>query len=376
MRKTTAIPAAALAALFAFGLSAPAEARKAHRAKGLELSHHSAPNSAKPKARVKRAGGKSAGRKQAGAKQAGSKRRSPAVASTYQRVRFVSSAPAAAGRKRKKTFIRQNGDGLVVMERGNSAAFSPGSAVASASASVHELPDFRERERELHNYPPAPCEPSDVVLEAHVHEVDSGASDSQAELREESEPAAEPARTGAGASLARIARQLGSFFRPKSSDSEVRPQDVDLAELVSKSFLIPVEGVDAARLQDSFLASRRHHAKHLAIDIGAPRGTPIVATTDGEILRVVRERRGGKAIYQKDSTGQYLLFYCHLSKYAEGLSSGKRVRKGEVIGYVGSTGHVIGGPHLHFSITRVPEDANFRRGLAINPYLLFIAGVP
>jgi murein DD-endopeptidase MepM/ murein hydrolase activator NlpD len=354
MRKKTAIPAAALAALFALGLSAPAEARKAHRAKGTQLSHHDA--SLPSKARAKRAA----------SKQAGAKRRSPAVASAYQRVRFVSSEPAAVGRKRKKTFIRQNGSGGVVMERGNSAT-------ASASVSpVRDLPGFRAP----YDYPPTPCEPSDVVLEAHVHDVDSGASESQAELREESEPAAEPASIGAGASLSRIARQLGSFFRPKSSDSEMRPQDVDLAGLVSKSFLIPVEGVDAARLQDSFLASRRHHTKHLAIDIGAPRGTPIVATTDGEILRVVRERRGGKSIYQKDSTGQYLLFYCHLSKYAEGLSTGKKVRKGEVIGYVGSTGHVIGGPHLHFSITRVPEDANFKKGLAINPYLLFLAGVP
>ena len=358
MRKKTAIPAAALAALFALGLSAPAEARKAHRAKGTQLSHPSAPLPSKARA------------KRAGSKQAGAKRKSPAVDSTYQRVRFVSSEPAAVGRKRKKTFIRQNGSGRVVMERGNSATAS---ASASASVSpVRDLPGFLEPQ----NYPPTPCEPSDVVLEAHVHDVDSGASESQAELREESEPAAEPVSTGAGASLSRIARQLGSFFRPKSSDSEMRPQDVDLAGLVSKSFLIPVEGVDAARLQDSFLASRRHHTKHLAIDIGAPRGTPIVATTDGEILRVVRERRGGKSIYQKDSTGQYLLFYCHLSKYAEGLSSGQKVRKGEVIGYVGSTGHVIGGPHLHFSITRVPEDANFKKGLAINPYLLFLAGVP
>jgi hypothetical protein len=363
MRKATAIPAAALAALFALGLSAPAEARKAHRAKGPHVSHHS--GRASSQARARRAGGK----------QADSTRRRTATARTRRPVSSVSSAPAAAGRRGKKTFIRQNGDGQVVMERGNSAAFSLTSASPSAFVGpVRELPAYSEREPQ--NYPPAPCEPSDVLLEAHVHDVDSGSSDSQAELREESEPAAEPVSTGAGASLARIARQLGSFFRPKSSDSEIRPQDVDLAGLVSKSFLIPVEGVDAVRLRDSFLASRRHHAKHLAIDIGAPRGTPIVATTDGEILRVVRERRGGKSIYQKDSTGQYLLFYCHLSKYADGLSSGQKVRKGEVIGYVGSTGHVIGGPHLHFSITRVPEDANFKKGLAINPYLLFIAGVP
>ncbi len=234
---------------------------------------------------------------------------------------------------------------------------------------------------EIQNYPPAPCDPQDVVLEAHVHRAATDAPEDQGaegvELTEDPVATAEPVRTGAGASLTRIARKLRSFLRPKSDVSEVRLQDVDLTSLISESFLIPVEGVDAKRLQDSFLASRGTHAQHLAIDIGAPKGTPILATTDGEIVRISRERRGGNAIYQKDATGQYLLFYCHLSAYADGLSGGKRVRKGEVIGYVGSTGHVIGGPHLHFSITRVPEDtANFRRGLAINPYLLFLAKVP
>ncbi len=234
---------------------------------------------------------------------------------------------------------------------------------------------------EMQNYPPSPCDSQDIVLEAHVHRAATDAPEDQGaegvELTEDPAATAEPAPTGAGASLTRIARKLRSFLRPKSGVSEVRPQDVDLTSLVSEQFLIPVEGVDAKRLQDSFLASRGTHAQHLAIDIGAPKGTPILATTDGEIVRISKDRRGGNAIYQKDATGQYLLFYCHLSAYAEGVTGGRRVRKGEVIGYVGSTGHVIGGPHLHFSITRVPEDvADFRKGLAINPYLLFLAKVP
>jgi murein DD-endopeptidase MepM/ murein hydrolase activator NlpD len=157
----------------------------------------------------------------------------------------------------------------------------------------------------------------------------------------------------------------------------VRPEDVDLDALLSGGLLIPVEGVDVEKLRDSFLSQRGKYAQHLAIDIGAPRGTPVLATTDGQIVRVTREQRGGKSLYQRDATGKYLLFYCHLSGYAKDSRVGRRVRKGDVIGYVGSTGHVIGGPHLHFSITRLPEDSgNFRAGLAINPYLLFLAGVP
>jgi murein DD-endopeptidase MepM/ murein hydrolase activator NlpD len=229
----------------------------------------------------------------------------------------------------------------------------------------------------LQNYPEPPCEPADTVMEVRLHEPE-GTAEGEAEPAEASmtEAPAE-ARAPEPATFSRIAQKLGSFFRPKSSEAIVKPADVDLGELLSAGFQIPVEGVDAEKLQDSFLSSRGRHNQHLAIDIGAPRGTSVLATTDGEIVRVSRERRGGKAIYQKDASGRYLLFYCHLSRYAEGLAAGQKVKKGDVIGFVGSTGHVIGGPHLHFSITKLPQDdSSFRRGLAINPYLLFLAGVP
>jgi peptidoglycan LD-endopeptidase LytH len=229
---------------------------------------------------------------------------------------------------------------------------------------------------EVQDYPRPPCEPVDAVAEVRIHEPewDPEAPETPEELSKEGVVKEGVAR--AVASLSGVAKKLGSLFSPKSSQAVVKPEDVDLTELVSQAFQIPVEGVDAAKLTDSFLSSRGRHHQHLAIDIGAPRGTPIVATTDGEIVRIARERRGGKAIYQKDETGRYLLFYCHLSGYAADLSVAKKVRKGEVIGYVGATGHVVGGPHLHFSITRLPDDASsFKRGLAINPYLLFLAGV-
>ena len=223
-------------------------------------------------------------------------------------------------------------------------------------------------------YPQPLCEPTDEIVEIHLHETDAYTPETvAAETGSDRE-----AREGvSSASLERIAKKLGSFFRPKSKEASVRPQDVDLSNLLSQGFRIPVGGVDAERLRDSFLNKRGRHAEHLAIDIGSPRGTPVLATTDGEIMRIGRERKGGKTIYQKDASGQYMLYYCHLSKYAEGLTPGQKVAKGDVIGYVGSTGHVIGGPHLHFSITRLPgDDDNFKRGLAINPYLLFLAEVP
>ena len=176
--------------------------------------------------------------------------------------------------------------------------------------------------------------------------------------------------------LTRVARTLGSLLRPKSAQSTVRPEDVDLSDLLSAGVQIPVEGVDPSRLQDSFLASRGRYRQHLAIDIGAPKGTPVLAAADGEVVQLRREKRGGISLYQKDASGRYLLFYCHLTRYARGLRPGDKVAKGDVIAYVGRTGHVIGGPHLHFSITRLPEDDNFKAGVAVNPYLLFLAAVP
>jgi peptidoglycan LD-endopeptidase LytH len=223
---------------------------------------------------------------------------------------------------------------------------------------------------EAFEFPEAPCPSEDPpIIEAHVHAAE--ADPIEKEDGEVVAPRQDSSRIG------KIARRLGSLFRPKSATARVRPRDVDVSELLAQNLLIPVEGVDRARLRDSFLESRGEYSRHLAIDIGAPRGTPILATDDGAIVKLTREGRGGITIYQKDLSGRYLYFYCHLSRYARGLRVGQEVSKGDVIGYVGATGHVIGGAHLHFSITRLPDDVdNLREGLAINPYLLFLAGVP
>ena len=220
---------------------------------------------------------------------------------------------------------------------------------------------------EHYDYPQPECREFDAVVEAHEHEIEQDGPDD--DVAEAVPPPGNP--------LARVARTLGSLLRPKSAASTLRPEDVDLTDLLTAGVQIPVEGVDASRLKDSFLNSRGKHRQHLAIDIGAPKGTPVLAAADGEVVSLRREKRGGISLYQKDATGRYLLFYCHLTRYAQGLKAGRKVSKGDVIAYVGRTGHVIGGPHLHFSITRLPEDDdNLKAGVAINPYLLFLASVP
>jgi murein DD-endopeptidase MepM/ murein hydrolase activator NlpD len=261
----------------------------------------------------------------------------------------------AATAARVASVIRQTGDGEVVVD---AIELVTAENPVESGASVPQAYD----------YPRPPCPAEDPVIEAHVHVADADAPE---------KPETEILERRESPRIARIARRLSSLFRPKSATARVRPHDVDLSELLAENFMIPVEGVDRQRLKDSFLDSRGQYARHLAIDIGAPRGTPILATADGEIVKLTREGRGGITIYQKDSTGRYLFFYCHLSRYAQGLRVGRPVEKGGVIGYVGATGHVIGGSHLHFSITRLPEDDdNLREGLAINPYLIFLAGVP
>ena len=267
---------------------------------------------------------------------------------------------AAAHRGKIKTLIRQNDAGEVVIDRVE---------VDGMSIYGPTIPT------EPQNYPQPLCEPADTVREATLHDAASG--DAEPPEVQVAEVSRQPVPAGGQSSLSRIAKRVGSFLRPKSSLARMRPEDVDLDALLSGGLLIPVEGVDVVKLRDSFLSQRGKYAQHLAIDIGAPRGTPVLATTDGQIVRISREQRGGKSLYQKDASGKYLLFYCHLSGYAKDSRVGQEIHKGDVIGYVGSTGHVIGGSHLHFSITRLPADGgNFKAGLAINPYLLFLAGVP
>ncbi|MGE5414121.1 MAG: M23 family metallopeptidase [Syntrophomonadaceae bacterium] len=223
---------------------------------------------------------------------------------------------------------------------------------------------------EAYDYPRPPCSEFDSVVEAREHDVEEDGGDD--EIAEEGVGVPPPANP-----LTRAARKLGALLRPKSAASTIRPEDVDLTDILTAGVQIPVEGVDVSRLKDSFLNSRGKHRQHLAIDIGAPKGTPVLAAADGEVVTLRHEGRGGISLYQKDASGRYLLYYCHLTRYIPGLREGRKVRKGDVIAYVGRTGHVIGGPHLHFSITRMPEDdGNFKAGIAVNPYLLFLAAVP
>jgi murein DD-endopeptidase MepM/ murein hydrolase activator NlpD len=245
------------------------------------------------------------------------------------------------------------------------------------SGAVHSAPVVGEADTLEED---ADLEIHDETSECTPEEVASGACENDetdgGDLEEVSAESLQ--KTGALHRLAEAVRKVGKLFRPKSKNTEIAPEDEYLQELLTMNLEIPVEGVSTEQLRDSFLnprGGRRRHREHLALDIGAPRGTPILAVADGEVARVAREKRGGKCIYLRDSSNRYLFYYCHLSGYQKGLRTGMKVKKGDRLGFVGATGNAHGA-HLHFSVTRLPDDNfDFRRGLAVNPYLVYLFGV-
>jgi peptidoglycan LD-endopeptidase LytH len=148
----------------------------------------------------------------------------------------------------------------------------------------------------------------------------------------------------------------------------------DEIDLMSRRLLLPIQGLSKKKLSDSFLEPRgakRHHA----IDLGAPRGRPILAVEDGVIRRIKWHPRGGLTIYQYGPEGRYSYYYAHLQKLAKGLAEGCLVQRGDVIGYVGSTGDAAASsPHLHFEVRKLANRDAWWSGDQIDPYPLFLAG--
>lgn len=135
--------------------------------------------------------------------------------------------------------------------------------------------------------------------------------------------------------------------------------------------IIPVAGVKPDQLIDTFDEARTEGRLHDAIDIIAPAGTPVLAATDGKILRLFQSERGGTTIYQLSRDEKTVYYYAHLERYADNLTEGSMVRQGDVIAYVGDTGNAgAGNYHLHFSMAAVSDPKRYWEGTNINPYPL------
>ncbi|MBI5279691.1 MAG: M23 family metallopeptidase [Burkholderiales bacterium] len=139
--------------------------------------------------------------------------------------------------------------------------------------------------------------------------------------------------------------------------------------LADRGLAVPVKGVPRHRLKDTFDDGRGKGRKHKAIDIMAAWGTPVVAADDGRIEKISRNRGGGLSLYQVDSSGRFVYYYAHLAGYADGLREGQDVRRGDVIGYVGTTGNAPeSAPHLHFAVMLLKGEKRWWGGEVVNPY--------
>ena len=135
--------------------------------------------------------------------------------------------------------------------------------------------------------------------------------------------------------------------------------------------LVPVLGVRASQLSDTFNEKRGGNRPHEALDIPAPRGTQVIAVDDGRIVKLFKSVPGGLTIYQFDPSERFAYYYAHLDGYASDIVEGLQVKRGEVIGYVGSTGNANPAtPHLHFAIFELGPEKRWWKGTAINPYPL------
>ena len=158
---------------------------------------------------------------------------------------------------------------------------------------------------------------------------------------------------------------------PFAASAEPPILTTDLDQLRGRGLAIPVFGLAGESLRDSF-ADDRGGRSHAAIDIMAPRGTPVVAVEGGRVEKLFTSKLGGLTVYQFDPPGEYCYYYAHLDGYAPGLVEDKVLQKGDVIGYVGTTGNAPpNAPHLHFSVFRLNAQKPRWEGTSINPFLIW-----
>ena len=145
---------------------------------------------------------------------------------------------------------------------------------------------------------------------------------------------------------------------------------IDVEYLRSRRLLLPVAGANIAKVEDTFNDDRDGGERtHHALDILAPRGTPILSADDGKILRMTSNSLGGITVYAVDPENRLVYYYAHLDHYNDAMSPGRTIVKGDTLGFVGTTGNAPKDtPHLHFQVMRWPADGKYWNGEPIDPY--------
>jgi murein DD-endopeptidase MepM/ murein hydrolase activator NlpD len=179
-----------------------------------------------------------------------------------------------------------------------------------------------------------------------------------------------PAATPAGA-----ATPAPRVLSPLSTDDDDDDDEKDaVAALRRRHLRSPIDDADFERLKGAFTERRTGNGGHVheAVDILAPRHTPIKAVENGTIAKLFDSKAGGHTVYQFDPSRRFVYYYAHLERYAEGLRDGQAVDAGDIIGYVGTSGNAPPNtPHLHFTIFELDASQRWWQGRAIDPYLVF-----
>jgi murein DD-endopeptidase MepM/ murein hydrolase activator NlpD len=182
---------------------------------------------------------------------------------------------------------------------------------------------------------------------------------------------------GAGGAERATEASPSPAVEPVTGAAQAEPRETVAIEPLDPSerasLVIPVLGVSADQLSDTFSDDRGGGTRlHEALDIMAPRGTPVVAAAPGTIGRLFQSDAGGNTIYVRSEDRRTIHYYAHLDAYAPGLEEGQEVRRGQRLGTVGSSGNANPeAPHLHFAILRTTPDAEWwEPATAINPYPL------
>ncbi len=151
-------------------------------------------------------------------------------------------------------------------------------------------------------------------------------------------------------------------------------EPADVAALQARALAIPVKGVSAAALRDTFGDGRTKGA-HEALDIAAPIRTPVLAVDDGVVAKLFTSERGGITVYQFGPGRRFAYYYAHLQGYAPGLHAGQQLKRCDLVGYVGVTGNSpAAAPHLHFAIFKLEAEPLWWRGAPVNPYTVLRRG--
>jgi peptidoglycan LD-endopeptidase LytH len=178
-------------------------------------------------------------------------------------------------------------------------------------------------------------------------------------------PDVSPTSQAAAATASPTGANTTSTPAPAASDAH--------ATNSASGLLIPVAGIRPEHLLDTYTQSRSEGRTHNAIDIMAARNTPVLAATDGQIIKLFQSERGGITIYQLGTDNRTVYYYAHLERYADGLNEQHFARRGEIIGYVGDSGNAgKDNCHLHFSIWLVNDPKRYWNGENINPYPLLV----